>query len=196
MNLNWCFLFEDLTWFFRFSIESVVRITGITIYMFVRSPRLAACALSIAPVVAAVNKLYGNWLNENSKRVQDALAAANSVAQESFSCVRTVIAFAAERLEYDKFTEKINEQYRLNVKQTYMTGIYYMFVSTFLINTIVQGTLLLVGSYMIQHGNLTSDVLLAFMLYQGQLQVRIGQNFDSGGGLRLFSLRFRSLRTK
>lgn len=55
----------DLTWFFRFSIESVVRISGITAYMLIRSPRLAACALSIVPMVAAVNKKYGNWLNEN-----------------------------------------------------------------------------------------------------------------------------------
>lgn len=139
--------------------------------MFVRSPKLAACALSIVPVVAAVNKAYGNWLSRNSRKVQDALAAANSVAQETFSCVRTVIAFAAEQIEYEKYVEKINEQYRLNVKQTFMIGIYFMFVCTFLINTIVQGTLLLVGSYMIQHGNLTGEVLLAFMLYQGQLQV-------------------------
>jgi hypothetical protein len=47
-----------------------------------------------------------------------------------------------------------------------------MFISTFLINTIVQGSLLLIGSYMIQGGTLTSEILLAFMLYQGQLQVR------------------------
>jgi ABC-type multidrug transport system fused ATPase/permease subunit len=47
----------DLTWFFRFSIESVVRITGITAYMLIRSPRLGTCALSIIPIVAAVNKV-------------------------------------------------------------------------------------------------------------------------------------------
>jgi len=139
--------------------------------MLIRSPKLAACALSIVPIVAAVNKVYGDWLSRNSRKVQDALAAANSVAQETFSCVRTVIAFAAEQLEYDKYVERIDEQYRLNVKQTYMTGIYFMFICTFLINTVVQGTLLLVGSYMMQHGNLTGEVLLAFMLYQGQLQV-------------------------
>lgn len=142
--------------------------------MFIRSPKLAACALSIAPIVASVNKLYGNWLSRNARKVQDALAAANSVAQEIFSSVRTVIAFAAEASAYDNYVDKINEQYRLNIKQTYMTGVYYMFISTFLVNTVVQGTLLLVGSYMIEHGTLTGEVLLAFMLYQGQLQVSFG----------------------
>ena len=154
------------------SIESVVRITGITAYMLIRSPRLGAYALSIIPIVAVANKYYGDWLSENARKVQDALAEANSVAQETFSCIRTVIAFASESFEYSKYVEKIDEQYRLSVRQTYITGIYYMFISTFLINTVVQGTLLLVGSYMVQRGNLAGEVLLAFMLYQGQLQVR------------------------
>lgn len=85
--------------------------------MMVRSPRLGACALSIIPIVAIVNKYYGNWLSRNARKVQDALAQANSVAQETFSCIRTVIAFASEENEYKKYEEKIDVQYRLNVKQ-------------------------------------------------------------------------------
>ena len=47
-----------------------------------------------------------------------------------------------------------------------------MAVSTFLINTCVQAALLFIGSVLIMEGRLSSEVLLAFMLYQGQLQVR------------------------
>jgi ABC-type multidrug transport system fused ATPase/permease subunit len=118
-------------------------------------------------------------LKINATRVQDALAAANSVAQETLACVRTVISFASEDAEYSKYKDRINDQFKLNVRQIFMTGIYYMFISTFLINTVIQGTLLLVGSYMIQHGNLTSEVLLAFMLYQGQLQNEMMNLFNS-----------------
>jgi ABC-type multidrug transport system fused ATPase/permease subunit len=190
----------DLTWFFRFSIESVVRITGITAYMLIRSPRLGACALSILPVVAVVNKYYGNWLSKNAQKVQDALAEANSVVQETFSCIRTVIAFASEDFEYNKYVEKIDRQYQLNVRQLYMTGIYYMFISTFLINTVVQGVLLLYGSHLIQQGKLTGEVLLAFMLYQGQLQnemLNLFQSYSSlvkssGAGDKVFGLLDRS----
>eukprot|EP00934_Nitzschia_sp_Nitz4_P005594 Nitzschia sp. Nitz4//scaffold331_size19140//10591//13853//NITZ4_008734-RA/size19140-processed-gene-0.38-mRNA-1//-1//CDS//3329548182//5584//frame0 len=181
-------------------MAGVVRITGITTYMLIRSPPLAACALCIVPVVATVNKLYGNWLNKNAQLVQDALADANSVAQETFACVRTVIAFATESVQYMQYREKIDCQYNLNVKQTYMTGIYYMFISTFLINTVVQGTLLLVGSYMIQRGSLTGQILLAFMLYQGQLQnemMNLFQSYSSlikssGAGDKVFELLDRS----
>lgn len=186
----------DLTWFFRFSIESVVRITGITAYMLLRSPKLGACAISIVPLVAIVNKYYGNWLSKNAAKVQDSLAAANAVAQEALGCIRTVVAFTSEDSEYKKYKERIDEQYRLNIRQTYIQGVYYMFVSTFLINTIVQGTLLMVGSYMIQRGTLTSEILLAFMLYQGQLQNEMMNLFNSysslvkstGAGDKVFEL--------
>lgn len=186
----------DLTWFFRFSIESVVRITGIAIYMLIRCPTLGGCALGIVPVVAVVNKLYGNWLRKNAIQVQDALAQANSVAQEAFSCVRTVIAFAAEEFEQRKYADRIDEHYRLNVLQLMMTGIYYMLVSTFLINTVVQSALLLIGTMLIREGRLTSEILLAFMLYQGQLQNETMNLFNSysslikssGAGDKVFSL--------
>jgi ATP-binding cassette subfamily B (MDR/TAP) protein 9 len=140
--------------------------------MLIRCPVLGACALSIVPVVAVVNKKYGDWLRNNAIAVQTALAQANSVAQEAISCVRTVISFAAEKFEYEKYTDKIDVQYRLNVRQLFMTGVYYMAISTFLINTCVQAALLLIGTSLIEHGRLTPEVLLAFMLYQGQLQVR------------------------
>jgi ABC-type multidrug transport system fused ATPase/permease subunit len=186
----------DLTWFFRFSIESVVRITGIAIYMLVRCPTLGAYALAIVPVVAVVNKLYGNWLRENAIQVQDAIAEANAVAQEAFACVRTVIAFAAENSEHEKYSKKIDAHYRLNILQLIMTGIYYMVVSTFLINTLVQAALLLIGVRLIEEGNLTPDILLAFMLYQGQLQNETMNLFNSysslikssGAGDKVFQL--------
>lgn len=94
--------------------------------MLLRSPKLGACAISIVPLVAVVNKYYGNWLSENAARVQDALAAANSVAQETLGCIRTVVAFASEDSEYEKYKERIDEQYRLNIRQTYIQGVYYM----------------------------------------------------------------------
>jgi ABC-type multidrug transport system fused ATPase/permease subunit len=112
----------DLTWFFRFSIESIVRITGIVSYMLLRCPILGVCALTIIPAVAAINKVYGSWLNKNARAVQDALAAANQVAQETFSCIRTVISFASEQQEYQKYKERIDHQYDLNVRQVREEG--------------------------------------------------------------------------
>ena len=160
----------DLTWFFRFSIESVVRITGITVYMIVRCPLLGTCAIAIIPAVALINKAYGDWLHRNSKNVQDALADANIVAQEALSNIRTVIAFVTESQECERYESRIERQYQLNIQQVFMMALYYMVVSTFLINTVVQGTFLWIGSLLVARDELTPGILLAFMLYQSQLQ--------------------------
>lgn len=186
----------DLTWFFRFSIESVVRIVSIVSYMLWRSPRLGACAISVVPVVAVINKKYGDFLNQNAIEVQNALAKANSVASEAFSCIRTVISFASEQHEYKSYKNLVDIHYDLNVKQLYAQGFYYMMISTFLINTIVQGLLLYVGLLMVRNGDLAVEVLLAFMLYQGGLQNEVMNLFNSytslikssGAGDKVFEL--------
>jgi ABC-type multidrug transport system fused ATPase/permease subunit len=186
----------DLTWFFRFSIESVVRITGITVYMMLRCPMLGTCAISIIPAVAIINKSYGDWLHRNSKKVQDALADANIVAQEALSNIRTVISFVTESQECERYENRIERQYQLNIQQLFMTALYYMVVSTFLINTMVQGALLWVGSILIERDALTPGILLAFMLYQSQLQNEVLSLMNSytslikssGAGDKVFAL--------
>jgi ABC-type multidrug transport system fused ATPase/permease subunit len=142
------------------------------------------------------SQCYGSWLSKNASAVQEALAQANAVAQEALINVRTVIAFAAEEDEQRRYDEKIGDQYELNVKQLFMQSIYYMAISTFLINTVVQSALLWIGAYMIERHQLTAEVLLAFMLYQGQLQsetLNLFQSYtsliqSSGAGEKVFTL--------
>ncbi len=186
----------DLTWFFRFSVEAVVRITGIATYMIIRSPYLGLCTIGIVPVVGIINKMYGDWLGKNAKKVQTALANATTSAYESISCIKTVMTSAEEAYECEKYDAKIEKLYSLNISQVIATGIYFMIVSTFLINTVVQAALLLLGSIFVEIGKLTPEVLLAFMLYQGQLQeytLNLFQSYSSlikssGAGDRVFAI--------
>ncbi|KAL9183834.1 hypothetical protein ACHAXT_004690 [Thalassiosira profunda] len=186
----------DLTWFFRFSVEALVRISGISIYMVLRSPVLGLCTLAIVPFVGVINKFYGDWLGKNAQGVQSALAAATTVAHESLASIKTVITLGSEEKECEKYKTHIEKLYDLNIRQLIATGIYFMAVSTFLINTVVQATLLLLGSIFVEQGKLTPEILLAFMLYQGQLQeytLNLFQSYSSlvkssGAGDRVFYL--------
>mmetsp|Transcript_12446 Transcript_12446/g.23015 ORF Transcript_12446/g.23015 Transcript_12446/m.23015 type:complete len:804 (+) Transcript_12446:230-2641(+) len=186
----------DLTWFFRFSVEASVRIIGISVYMVLRSPILGLCTLAIVPFVGILNKFYGDWLSKNALRVQSALADATSCAHESLACIKTVITLACEDHECEKYNTHIEKLYDLNIQQLIATGVYFMTVSTFLINTCVQASLLLLGSIFVEQGKLTPEVLLAFILYQGQLQeytLNLFQSYSSlikssGAGDRVFYL--------
>ncbi len=186
----------DLTWFFRFSVEAAVRIVGIATYMLIRSPFLGLCTIMIVPAVGVINKIYGDWLSKNASSVQNSLAEASTVAHESLACIKTVITSASENYESEKYATKINVLYELNIRQIIAQGIYFMVVSTFLINTCVQAALLLIGSILVDQGKLTPEVLLSFMLYQGQLQeytLNLFQSYSSlikssGAGDRVFLL--------
>lgn len=161
---------NDLTWVFRFCIEAIVRIGGIVGYMYVRSWKLALAACAVIPVIAVFNKMYGDWLQKNQKNVQAALAKANAKAQEVVSCLRTVRSFASEAHEQAHYNRLVQENYRLSMKQTFIQAVYYMVIATFLVNACVQAGLLLYGCYLVRVENLDYTVVLAFMLYQGQLQ--------------------------
>jgi len=194
---------NDLTWVFRFSIEAVFRIAGITGYMFWRCPRLAAAACSVIPVIGLANKIYGNWLHRNAKKVQQTLADSNNVAQEVLSAFRTVASFANEPYESRRFADHVAKYFKLCVRQAAADGVYYMLVSTFLMNTIGQGTILAYGAYLCSKtrgdGNLpylTVPQLVAFLAYRGDLQNWSNMLFDSfsnlvkssGASLKVFEL--------
>lgn len=196
LNADCARMAGELTWTFRFTLEASVRIVGIIVYMLVRSPPLGVTALAVIPPAAFVNKHYGAWLSDNAAAAQSALARAAAAAQEALSAARTVLAFGAEDDERRRYGEGVNEQYRLSLRQLFAQAVYYMAVSTFLVNTCVQATLLLVGARLVGEQRLDAEVLTAFMLYQGQLQEYTLQLFQSytslvtssGAGDEVFAL--------
>lgn len=154
---------NDLTWVFRFTLESLVRIGGTIAYMLVRSWQLGLLALTIIPITAYINRYYAAFLQTNQKQVQSALANANVVATECVSSIRTVRSFAMEDGEHSRYAKHIGQHFRLMRRQIYLTSLYYMFCNTFLINTCVQASLLAFGTYLVHDGRLNTNVLLAFM---------------------------------
>ena len=179
LNTDCAEMANDLTWVFRFSIEALVRIGGIIGYMFFRSWRLGLLALTIVIPTALVNRFYGRFLHLNQKKVQTSLAAANSMAQEVIAAIRTVLSFGMEGEEIKRYRSRVQSYYALIVWQYFIQAGYYGLCNTWLINTIVQGGILLYGSWLCQHGLLEPRVLVAFMLYQGQLQEYCQSLFNS-----------------
>ena len=91
--------------------------------MFVRSWRLGLLACSVIPITALVNRQYSKWMYRNQAKVQDALAAANAVAQEVVGAVKTVNSFAKEEVELSRFESKAMAYYAICMKQV-LCGLY------------------------------------------------------------------------
>jgi ABC-type multidrug transport system fused ATPase/permease subunit len=160
---------SDLSWVFRNITEAVVRVGGIGVYLCVQNLRLGLLACAIIPFTAAANRVYGEWMTKNASAVQDALADANHVAQEAIASVRTVASFANEGYESRRYDRALKRWYRLCNRQAVVTGLYFAFIYSFLSQLVVPTALLVYGSYLVLHG-MHPEKLIAFMLYQGQLQ--------------------------
>ena len=71
--------------------------------MFLLSPRLTLITLSGIFPILLVGVLCGMKIKKLSKEVQDARAELGNIADENFSNIRTLKAFANERNECSKF---------------------------------------------------------------------------------------------
>lgn len=170
---------ENLSFVFRFSIEACVRVGGIAGYMFYCSPRLALLSCSLIPANALFNRFYAEWMHKNAKRSQSALAASNACALEAIANVQIVKSFAKESYEEQKYANTVQRYYELGILQGIVRSSYYMVVATFLMNCVVQASLVGYGAALCFRGAMASESLVAFMLYRSQLQDQVNAILNS-----------------
>ena len=170
---------SDLSWVFRNVVEAVVRVLGIAAYLCVQNLGLGLLACAIIPFVAFANRLYGEWMTENASETQNALAAANAVAQEAVANVRVVASFACETRETRAYETALLRWYRLCNRQAVVSGAYFAAVCSFLSQLAVPAALLAYGSWLTLRRGMHPERLVAFMLYQSQLQEYVGNLLDA-----------------
>jgi ABC transporter fused permease/ATP-binding protein len=95
------------------SLHSVAQVVGGLALLLYTSPALTAMMLAVVPAVSVGGVLYGRRVRQTSKEVQDALAVANEVAEESLSGIRTVRSFAAERHELGRYRSSLEHAFQL-----------------------------------------------------------------------------------
>ncbi|MCB9680209.1 MAG: ATP-binding cassette domain-containing protein [Alphaproteobacteria bacterium] len=127
------------------------------------SPTLTAVTLAVVPIVAVGASVYGRMIRKLSSAVQDALARASEVAEETLSGVRTVRAFAREGAEIDRYGEAVDHSYELAAKRAFAYGA-FQGVAGFA----GYGAIALVlwfGARLVVAGTMTMGELTSFLLY-------------------------------
>jgi ATP-binding cassette subfamily B protein len=136
------------------------------------NPWMTLMAMAIIPVGAVATTYFGRKLQGLSRRVQDAIAASNVVAEETIAGIRTVRSFARESHELDRYQEAVDHSYRLAVKRAFAVGGFRGFI-----NFVGYGAVTLIvwyGGRMVAGGDMTIGELTAFLLYAGIVAVSIG----------------------
>ncbi|VDO99050.1 unnamed protein product [Soboliphyme baturini] len=147
-------------------LRGVVAAVGGTTMMarnFCVSTKLALVGISVVPPVAAVAVMYGRYLKRLSQGTLDALAAANEVAAEKISNIRTVRAFNGETFEGKRYAARLKEVLTFSYKDGFANGLFFAFNG--LSANILMVVILYTGSGLVCTGEITIGALSSFLFY-------------------------------
>ena len=128
---------------------------------------LAAIVLLLLPFVTVLFVIVGARMRRLFRSVQDQFGDISTRAQENFSGIRTIKAYAQEDAEIGVF-RAANEQYRrFNVRYVLLSGVLWPSISVIL--GFVGAVVLLVGGRFVASGVMTLGDLVLFNAYLGML---------------------------
>jgi subfamily B ATP-binding cassette protein MsbA len=151
--------------------SGVVLVGGVTI-IAITNLRLTLLMLAIIPVVIITAHFYGRYIRRLSTRVQDRLAEANAVVDETLSAIRIVQSFVRESYERSRYASRIRESLDLAIKRAVASGGFIAFIILIVYSSIA--AILWFGSRMVLHGEMTAGELIAFVLYTFVVASSIG----------------------
>ncbi|MEK6300357.1 MAG: ABC transporter transmembrane domain-containing protein [Acidobacteriota bacterium] len=141
---------------------SLMLVGGVTI-IFITNIRLSLLMLAIVPVVIVAAHFYGRYIRRLSTKVQDLLADANSVLEETLSAIRIVQSFVREEYERTRYRDRIQDSLKLAVKRAVANGGFIAFIILVVYSGIA--VVLWFGSRMVVAGQMSAGDLIAFVLY-------------------------------
>jgi len=169
---------EGIFQFLSIAVSAVVLLT--------LDPLLAVIVIVGAPLVAIVYRVMSSGAQKRSLAVQEELGNTYGVAGENYSAQAVVKAFGLEQAERERFSRASERLFGREVKLQLFGGLFGLSVN--MIVTVLQLTVLLLGSWLILHGRLTIGGLVAFSTMMNQVispvtsLTGLGQQIQSATG--------------
>ncbi len=152
----------------RFTVQAI----GCIAMLFYMHWRLSMIMVAIVPIIAFGAVGFGRTVRSLSKRTQDALAAATTVAEESLGNVRTVRAFAREDAEVARYGKEVDVAFAMGRSMAVAYGAFQAF-GGFVVTAAAAGILWYGGTITLR-GEMTVAELTAYLLYIFMLTAALG----------------------
>ncbi len=150
------------TWISEFSRQVLFLVGGVAM-LFVTNARLTLTTLGIVPIVVGAALLFGKRLRRASTTVQDRIAEAMGVADESFGAIRTVQSFTREAEETRRFSALLADLVKMAVLRARTRALFFSVVGFVAFGAVA--AVLWQGGAQVLAGRLTAGTLVAFLFY-------------------------------
>jgi ATP-binding cassette subfamily B protein len=147
------------------ALRNLLQTVGAVVLLLWISWPLTLVMLAVVPVVAVGAGVYGRSLRKVSKRVQDALARASEVAEETMGGIRTVRTFDSEAAEIRRYGAAVDESYQLARHRARLMAVFMggmSFAGYGAIAAVLWYGGVLLGDGQLSFGQLTSFILYTF----------------------------------
>jgi ATP-binding cassette subfamily B protein len=148
-------------------MSAALLLAAAAVLMLRTNVALALVVLLLLPMVTVLFVVIGRRMHRIFRSVQDQFGALSTRAQENFSGIRTIKAYAQEESEIRVFHEA-NERYRaLNVRYVLLSGLLWPSISVAL--GLIGALVLLIGGRFVAAGTMSLGDLVLFNAYLGML---------------------------
>jgi subfamily B ATP-binding cassette protein MsbA len=159
------------TWMSELSRQSLFLVGGIAL-LTLTHPRLTATTLAVVPIVVGSAFFFGRRLRRASTGVQDRVAEAMGMADESFSQIRTVQSFVREAEETRRYRGLLSGVVVAAINRARMRALLFGVVGFVAFGGVV--AVLWQGGRLVLEGALTPGALVSFLLYAITVAAAVG----------------------
>jgi subfamily B ATP-binding cassette protein MsbA len=158
-------------------LSSLLGLTGSIVILFLLSPGLLLVVLALAPTIVVIAVIFARPLRRLSTRVQDAIAASTTTAEEALSGIRVVKSFGREEWERHRYGEDLRGVVGMATRLVTWRGLFGAMMTVLGFGTLI--ILLWFTGHQVIEGSLTIGALTSFLLYG----ITIGTSLSSIAGL-------------
>lgn len=144
-------------------LRQVLTLFGAAILLFWLDWRLTLIILIGIPFITLTMVWLGRKIRKESKAVQDALAQAANVVEETVSGVRIVKTFTREKYEIGRFSQRVDETYEAAMRRAKISAVLGPIIGFMAFASIT--ITLWFGAYEVMQGRLTAGSLVAYLVY-------------------------------
>ncbi len=155
----------------EFSRQILFLVGGITL-LTLTHPRLTVVTLAVVPIVVGIALVCGRALRRASTGVQDQIAEATALADESFSHIRTVQSFTREAEETRRYHDQMGDVVLRAVRRARIRGVFFGALTFFAFAAVV--AVLWQGGRLVLLGALTAGALVSFLLLAITVAAAVG----------------------